>query len=513
MGFFLVMAGQAEGLPHVSPVPGPLELTPSQAVALALSQSREIWQARERLAAAEAAYEVELARYTPKAFLEFSASRAHQESPLNGGTSLNGTLPPTPLSIETSQGGMSVSSTSFLGRSGWKQETIISEAWGGRLTWGANLVLERVRETETVVPVGTTYRVAPEIGLSYKQPLTPLGIQAEAAPLRIARLNREQARLTYEKAEDTLIAETVGSYLQLLKAVKLQVIAAESLKVSEEQLRVARAQVRLGRLAEIEAMKMDLQYRRDQNSLIEAEVRVRNTQRLLAERIGLAIETPLIPRMTLSHRPLALDRDRLMAHAMQHRLELRDVALAKKVAEVSVATAASPLEPFLTVNGAYRRVGQGGSPSESLTQFRDTPEAQWAVSAVFTIPLTDGGLTPALVTKSRAALRETGFRREAVERQTVREIQEGIAELDGIDRRYQILTQGLEVAEQVFRIDQLRFARGLLSSTDFQRSQLSLFQVRTEQFTVLIDYRLAALRLLRAAGYRMNQALSQLPME
>lgn len=476
--------------------PDTLSLTLEQAVTRALNANPTLLRAEATLENSRGTYDKEQAQWTPKFDASVSNRRTHSESAqLITQTQTTLGTPITQSTLSSSQ-----DTDSLSGKIGLRDESILLGGNLGRLTSRADLFNVTRDISENLGDETKTYTLGPSINLSLKHPLTRVGKLAEGAPLTTARTNATIAELDYLKAKQDALFEVVSAYYALVKALRASEVAAEGLKQTAGQLEIARVQQQLGAKAEIDALKLEVQLAQDKNKLIEAESQITSANQTLALALGEEPSKQILPTTIPSYQAVDVDVDKATSEALTQRIELQQLALKQDLNRLSLATAQSGDRPYLTLDGTYTLQGQGQTLGTGSNALRDDNLSQWVVGATLTLPLDDGGTTQAAVRQALANETDTRVALESTQRTIRREVQEAAQQLQSAEQRYQILSKSLAVASESVKIDQLRFARGLIRSIDLQQSQLALTQVSLDASNALIDYFLNQYKLYKAQG-------------
>jgi len=480
-----------------------LSLSMSEAVEMGIKQNRKLLEARERLFASEASLESERAKYKPKHFLEAEGARTSQEgSPIQSGES-----PSSPLITPMTGQAGHTRIDSLVTRYRMKEEMLLPKKIGGRLTFEFNL--EGAKREIDAVTEANQYVLGPKTSLTYKQPLTREGRIAESVISTSANSAQEQAKQQYRQIQEQVIFEILTTYHEWLKAKKATEVAREAIQQTEQQVKSTGVQVRLGVLAEIELLKIKVQLAFDENAVIEAEKGEETLHELLRNGLGLARGIQLNPTTLPFFQHVVLDSQKLKEIALIERPEIQILKIQEKISALSIETAKSLDDPFLTAIGAYSRQGSEGNLGDASRNFTQGKQEQWAVSATVTFPLFDGGIAQAATQKALTDGRASSIALDALQEDIAVEVEGAVRAVESSERRFITTESSLKIAEEALRIDQFRFSRGQITATDLLRSQLSLFQLKQGLNNALLDHHIAQIRLYKATG-TMREAVENL---
>ena len=148
--------------------------------------------------------------------------------------------------------------------------------------------------------------------------------------------------------------------------------------------------------------------------------------------------------------------------------------------ELNQYTPKSLNHPFVTAKGAYSRRGVQDTFHEAQESFVRGDQKEWAVLTMITVPFFDGGIAKARTRQSVADARRLAIAVEALNQNIIVEIEDSLRAVQSVERRFKIIETSIKLAEEALRVDHIRFSRGLITTTDFLRSQLSLSQLKLD---------------------------------
>lgn len=458
-----------------------LKLSLSQTIELALKNGRDIKIAKEDLQNSKAQKGLTLSEFTPKTEVIVSTDRGFNK---------------TSDSIEDEQGYRSSFTDTNSSEYRWRMDKLPSETLGGRVSTRIGIGLNRVNNRISGKS-NEKYFSDPSVSLSYKQPLTRAGrISGYSSILRVAD-DWNLAKLNYARTEKLIIFEVVQNYYNLIKSEKLVSFLEENLKQTEKQLEAAKVQLRLGVIAEIEILKMKVQFAQERSNLIDAQRGLTAKQEYLAILIGEPFLSKIIPTTIPLYSFKSINKNECLHTALQEREELKELGYLKNLLYTDLARARSTDDPFLLFNGNYKRKGEAKHFKSVFDNFK---QEDWSIGIRVTIPIDDHGVTSNRTDRVFAGLSKLKNRRNKIKDGIIFEVNESIRNLDSFKRRFDILKEAVDIATENLKIDQLRFNRGVISSDDLGRTQNALLQLKVDRFNTLIDYKIAETALKKAMG-------------
>ena len=455
----------------------PRSLSLREAVEIALTRNLGYQGAKENLKGAAASRQIEKARYRPKQTLEVN-HRGSESETLGQPDS------------ETNAQSESLRIT---------QEWLIPSLGARpRLDFGVRASQDRSGPIGSITGTDT---FGPELTLTWRQPLSRSGRITETASQQQANLSWSVAQIGYNLKTQDILFETVTIYFGLLRARYDLLVARALFSRTREQLATAKAQVKAGVLAEIEQLRLAVRVAIEESSLVASENREASSRRALLIFLDLSPSTDLVlTSIPQGNTGEALDLDALIAMGLAQRLDLAQLMIQQEQQEMSLAQAQSANQPILTMSGSYGESGRGSSLHEAYSQFKESQTSTYNVSAGLSWPMFDSGATRAQVDRAKSDRAALDFTIEDRKRRIALEIEEAFRDMETAQRRQKLVEANIAVSEEALRVDEIRFAKGLITSIELLGSQNALFQLRRDRDASLIDQTLNRLRLLRVTG-------------
>ena len=429
-------------LPSFDAPPGALRLTLAEAVELALVRNPD--RAVSLLESARAANDVTLGNAGFLPTLDASAGLAGARS---GGFGGGG-------------GGGGIDTTGTGGTGGFGRSTTALDA---ALTLGYTLYDGGLREA--------TYR----------------RLQAEA---------RRLALLADADAE-ALVLDVAAAYLDAARQSELADARAEAVAVSEDRLRIAQAEVRIGTAAEIDAALALADYNADRALLLQQQVQLAGARAGVGGLLALPDPAAVVVTDTLDlGAPPALDA--LASEAALGNRRVRSFEAAEDAAAQAVAQVRSDYLP--TVRAA---AGVGLTVFDSgflPPAFAPTagPDLRYGLTA--SLPIFDAGERQRRIESAQIQLRQAELTTDG-ERVANRA---RAAQLAVTTRGFRALvdleTLNERVARENVRVALAQLRLGFITPVDLRQIQLTLVDVRTRRVEAAYQARLAEAELRLLAG-------------
>ncbi len=310
--------------------------------------------------------------------------------------------------------------------------------------------------------------------------------------VRSARLGRDIS------AEDERL-NRMNAIANVVRAYDGAVLAAESMKVADEAVRSAEADLNRAQAvreagmstnADVLSIKVHLAAVREEQIRRKADLEVAHAA--LNEALGLPLAethdltTPLTAA-SIGQFPL----EQYEKDAGTSRPELREAHLASTLAETQQSAARTSLLPQIGVRAGFEVdrqtfVTRGGS--------------NWLLSASLRWNIFNGGADKARIAEAAYGLERARALRNQADAQIQLQVRRAYADFRSAAERIDVAQAAVSMAEESLRITKNRYESGLSNVTDLLRTETALLEARTRRLAAVYDQRLAAVNLELAAG-------------
>lgn len=338
--------------------------------------------------------------------------------------------------------------------------------------------------------------------LSFSQPIFTTNTLNEN--LRIARLNYDKSVCYYNRAQMDIIYNVTNAFYQVYKASYQLMIATERLSNSKEALRITKLKQEAGDLPEGEILIAEISVAQDEARLLESKGSLEQMKDEFKLLIGLNLNEEIELEAEMDFESFIIDQQKAIEEAKKNRNELQERDIDIKLQEISLDQAKREREFKGQIDAYYDFTGlstrDGGTPIElfnsSFENMADRP-ANRGVTLTLAYPILDWGRGRNLENRARHILKERELDKENIERSIEKEVREIVRKVNEAEMRYRINRQNKTVAEKSFRISQLRFENGDMTSQELSIEQNRLSDVQLDYINSYITYRLAVADLNR----------------
>lgn len=368
--------------------------------------------------------------------------------------------------------------------------------------------------TENVSTLQTYESYSNDLTFSLSQPLLRNGgLRTNTHGIRIARYNAlgSQARIKLDTMNALAMVDKV--YWRLYAARQELQVRRQEYELAVAQLERARRMVAAETIAHIEILRAESAATQRLEGIILAEKTLRDRQRELKRILnkpGLEMDTSiaLVPTVELNPTYIPLDKERVLAYALENRMELLELELQIATQASMVDVARNSRLPALALNYSYNINGLGDSGSDAFDMMLDNDFADHSVGLSLQVPIGNKAarsrLRQAILRKQRALL--TKKQRELT---ITQEVLGAIDQLNANWQRVLASRKSALLAEQTLSAEQRQFELGLQTSNEVLSAQTSFANSRSAALRAQVEYQIAQIDLAYAAGCLLDAASIQ----
>ncbi|MDT0631160.1 TolC family protein [Rubrivirga sp. S365] len=342
---------------------------------------------------------------------------------------------------------------------------------------------------------GTRSSTALDAGLTLGYTLYDGGLRA--ATYRRLQAEARRLALLADADAEALALDVAAAYLDAARQADLAAARAEAVAVSEDRLRIAQAEVRIGTSAEIDAALALADYNADRALLLREEVELAGARAELGGLLALPDPEAVVVTDTLAlGAPPALDA--LVAEAGAGNRRVAAFQAAEAVAAQAVAQVRSDYRPTVrAAGGVGLTVFDRGFFPPALAPTVG-PDLRYGVTA--SLPIYDGGERRRRLENARIDLRQAELL-TASERLANAARAAGLASTArGFRALADLETLNERVARENVRVALAQLRLGFITPVDLRQIQLTLVDVRTRRVEAVYQARRAEAELRLLAG-------------
>lgn len=391
--------------------------------------------------------------------------------------------------------------------------------WGGVVTPTFNLFRQESNSRD--VALNPLY--ASDFDLIYTQPLLRnLGRTATERGIKVAQINSDISRETFEQQVAGTLQLVENAYWDLVQARKEVEVAQESLGLAQDLHRMNKVRVDVGTLAPLELVQSEVGIATRQESIILAQQTEQNAEDTLRQLLhieeGPLWDLPIVPTTAPETPAQQLDLAQSIDTALKERPELRNQELQLDLRALDVAYFRNQMLPQLnlTTRYGYNGIGgtvrnpstgeiiQAGDASDAIKQLRDRDFNGWRIQLDFLYPLQNR------TARARKAIADVNLEQGKTQmtqlQETVRtEVRRAVRGVRTAAQEIESASASVRLAEQNVDAERKRYENGLSTSFQVLQIQEDLTAARSRQVAAIAGYRRALAEYYRSIGQLLEQ--------
>jgi len=309
---------------------------------------------------------------------------------------------------------------------------------------------------------------------------------------RSARYALSAADLSLENTMQTVRLQSTTYYFNVLQYRNLIDVYEEEVLTLQEHLRNVNAQFRVGTVAKVDVLESQVELANAMQNLVNIQNGYDVAVAELNNYIGLPADTVLRPQDTLAYKKYTLNLSDCTSYALENRADAAMADYAVKRAESAKKAA----------KAGYRPSVSAGISKELDTEnlFGHKTNDQWRAGISATWNIFDGGITAAQVHQADAELTRAQEVAAQTREQIQLEVQSYFLQLHAAERNIATTQASVALAEENYKIAQVRYAAGVGTNLDVMDASRKLTEARSNYFTALYNYNTAKASLDRYMG-------------
>lgn len=322
---------------------------------------------------------------------------------------------------------------------------------------------------------------------------------AAIAGIRAASVVRKMSDEAYRNAESAVVADIKQSYFDVLISRDRLKLIRQSIERWELAQKDTRAMFRQGVAADIDTLQAYLSVENLRPDLIQAENLVGISMTRLKNAMGISADSEVTLTGKLEVPPASYPADIASAYreALQSRPDLRQLELQVAAEDEKVFAARAERFPVLSAFGQL----------ETQSAFNDDvalSDSNWPVSSAVglqvSLPIFTGFRISSRVEQAKISRLQVMTRYADLKSSIRTEVEVRLSAFREAQKRIEVQSKTISVAERSYRISQLRFREGIGSRLELNDAELQLNRAKTNYLQAVYDYMTASVQLDRALG-------------
>jgi outer membrane protein TolC len=301
-----------------------------------------------------------------------------------------------------------------------------------------------------------------------------------------------------------IIYNVAEGFYSLYRAMRTLDIAKEKLKNSIETLRISKLMAEAGRLPEGDLMTAEIAVAQDEVSVSEKKGTLDKEKDLFKLLIGMDLDSDfeILPRLKTDE--VAVDLDVAVKEGLKNRLEIPEAEIDIELQKISIDRAKREREFKGSISGYYDITGVStlGSGSvgdlfkSSLNNFNDRPPNR-GLTFTISYPISDWGRGKSRLHREEVELLNRELDLDNLKNTIIIEIRDIVRTFNENKEKFNVHEKNQELARRNYKIMELRFENGDISSQDLAIERERLSDIQIAYLDSYIAYQLALADLKR----------------
>ena len=467
------------------------KITFDEAISIALGESYTVHYYREDMEATRYSYLFTKAQFKP--YLDFNLFTPSWEEGVQEISRADG------LPVYNSTGSL---------KAGGNMNFKFVLPTGGNFNLSSNMYYENYSTTlsQQNNEVLKQNQVYSQFMLSFNQPVFTANTLKEN--MKVAELSYRRSVYYFTRAQMDIIYNVTSAFYEVYRTAFENKINEDRLANSKEAYRIAKLKMSMGNIPEGEILTTEIIVGQDESRLMESQGRLESAYDDFKLLIGLNLNDSIELVTNMDFESLLIDMQMAIQKAIQNRAEVQENDINIQLQQIEIKRAKREREIKGNISAYYNFTGlstlEDGSLGE-LTQssFNNMAERPSNRGIVFTLsyPIADWGRSKNLVQQQQRILKQRELDQENMKRTIETEVRKIVRSVYEADKRFRINQRNRDVALQSYKISQLRFANGDMTSQELSVEQERLSQVQLAYIDAYITYRLSIADLNRRTMY------------
>ena len=388
---------------------------------------------------------------------------------------------------------------------------------GGNFSFSSRMYWENYRTTLSEMDNQVLRRdqVYSRFALSFDQPVFTANILKEN--MQVAELRFRSSTCYFTRIQMDIVYNVTAKFYQVYRLAYEHQINQESLKNAQEALRISTLKQDAGNLSEGEMLIAEINAAQNEVRVMESEGKLNTAKDEFKLLIGLDLDEEIELDAEMEFESFMIDIQKAIEEALANRMEIQEDQLDIELQKIEVKRAKRERELKGYVSAYYDFTGLstkgkgnvGELISSSFDNMIDRPSNR-GVALTLAYPIADWGRAKNQVKREQVRLKQQELNYENTRRTIETGIREIVRSVYEAEKRFRVNQKNQEVAARSYKISQLRFENGDMTSAELFLEQERLSKVQLEYIASYITYRLSVADLSRKTMYDFENDRSYL---
>lgn len=379
---------------------------------------------------------------------------------------------------------------------------------GGNFAFTSKMYWENYRTTLSQQDYQELERdqVYSRFALSFNQPIFTANKLKEN--MKVAELDFRKSTCYFTRVQMDIVYNVTEGFYNVYKLAYEHKINQDRLANSREAYRITKLKQETGNLPEGEMLIAEITVAQDEARVMESEGKLSTAKDQFKLLIGLDLKEEIDLKADMEFDAFIVDMQQAIDEALRNRMEIQEDNLNIELQGIEVKRAKREREFKGNISAYYDFTGLstrgdgkvGQLVGSSFDNMRDRP-ANRGIALTVSYPLMDWGRTKNQVRREQVRLKQRELNLDNTKRTIEQEICEIVRSVYEAEKRYRINRRNQEVAIQSYRISQMCFENGDMTSQELSIEQERLSQVQLAYIESYVTYRLSVADLNRKTMY------------
>lgn len=325
-------------------------------------------------------------------------------------------------------------------------------------------------------------------GVNFSLPIyTGGGLEANISAQTYKKIIAEN---NFKLQKQELVYNISSVYYKIMQLEKNYTFAGEEVKQTLEHKKDVEASLKAGTCPKVELIKTQTKLAQAKYNELLVKNSIENAYELLKVLMGFDDKRGVSVVFEETAPCELLPQEASVKAALAGRPDYLAALNKIRAYEKQRAVAASSGKPNISLAGQYADLTGGN------LHFDDN----WQAGVNFTLPILDGGFTKAEVEKNNKLIEQAKKEEEALRQSIIKEVKDAYIDIENARGRILVLRDSIGLAEENYRIENLKFKTGSSTSTDLFDAQTDLLNSKTDYCQALYDEKIAIAALKKAVG-------------
>lgn len=306
---------------------------------------------------------------------------------------------------------------------------------------------------------------------------------------RLGKNSVKQSENQYTFTIREVLFGVAQAYYNVLRGQKLVEVNLDTLRLTQDELRVAQARFRVGEVTKTDVLRAEVEVERARRALVENENGLQLSLKTLARAIGVAEPLQVTDPAPLP--PAKGTYEELLNQAYKQREDLRARDLAVRVAQQRKNLVWARYSPSVQTQWQFPRLSD-----PTFAQ----PDEFWTMFLTFDVPLFDGGTRELDLQEAEENVLQAKLQYDQLKKDISVEVKRAFLEVQTLEATLETLRKEVALAQENYDITSKQYRVGLATSLDVNTALNNLNQVRTQFTNQSYDHQVALLNRQRVSG-------------